>query len=195
MSIVQISKVQTRRGLQQDLPTLSSGELGWSIDSHKLYIGNGTLAEGAPTEGRTEVLTEYSILDFTQGFSANLSQLEANVRLLQVNVSVINSQITALLSGIVNSNVAVLPATSFGTIRGILGNNAVITYTLNQGNVQRSGQIRYAYRNSVVGYDEEYSQNAATDVAFTITSANSTYVNLNYSTISSTTVLYRIQSN
>ena len=62
MPVVQISKIQARRGLQQDLPQLSSAELGWSVDKRKLYIGNGTLAEGAPAEGVTEVLTEHSDL-------------------------------------------------------------------------------------------------------------------------------------
>ena len=60
MAIVSISRIQHRRGLQEDLPTLSSAELGWSIDQQKLYIGNGTIGEGAPKLGNTEILTEYS---------------------------------------------------------------------------------------------------------------------------------------
>jgi hypothetical protein len=60
VAIVQISKIQHRRGLQQDLPQLASAELGWSVDQRRLFIGNGTLTEGAPTEGVTEILTEYS---------------------------------------------------------------------------------------------------------------------------------------
>lgn len=60
MAIVQISQIQLRRGLQQDLPQLASAEMGWSVDTRRLFIGNGTLAEGAPTEGLTEVLTEHS---------------------------------------------------------------------------------------------------------------------------------------
>ena len=64
MAILQISRIQVRRGLQQDLPQLASGEFGWSIDKRKLYIGNGTLDEGAPTVGITEILTQYS--NFTE---------------------------------------------------------------------------------------------------------------------------------
>lgn len=60
MAIVQISQIQLRRGLQQDLPQLASAEMGWSVDTRRLFIGNGTLAEGAPIEGVTEVLTERS---------------------------------------------------------------------------------------------------------------------------------------
>ena len=62
MAIVQISRIQIRRGLQQDLPQLASAEMGWSIDSQRLYIGNGTFTEGAPTQGVTEILTQHSNL-------------------------------------------------------------------------------------------------------------------------------------
>ena len=62
MAIVQISRIQHRKGLQQDLPQLASAELGWSIDTRQLYIGNGTISEGAPAEGVTEILTQYTDL-------------------------------------------------------------------------------------------------------------------------------------
>jgi hypothetical protein len=60
MAIIQISRIQHRRGLQENLPQLASAEFGWAFDSRKLYIGNGTLDEGAPSIGVTEVLTEHS---------------------------------------------------------------------------------------------------------------------------------------
>lgn len=63
MAVVQISKVQVRRGLQQDLPQLSSGEFGWSIDTQRLFIGNGGAGEGAPEEGITELLTLKRLVD------------------------------------------------------------------------------------------------------------------------------------
>lgn len=62
MAVTQISRIQHRRGLEQDLPTLAGAELGWSVDTRKLYIGNGNLDEGAPTLGVTEILTQYSDL-------------------------------------------------------------------------------------------------------------------------------------
>lgn len=65
MAIVQISRIQHRRGLQQDLPQLASAELGWSIDERRLYIGNGTTEEGAPVEGVTEIVTAPNLLDLT----------------------------------------------------------------------------------------------------------------------------------
>ena len=57
MAIVQISRIQNRRGVFSDLPQLASGELGWSIDTGQLFIGNGTIAEGASSVGNTEILT------------------------------------------------------------------------------------------------------------------------------------------
>jgi len=60
MAVVQISRIQHRRGLQENFPQLASAELGWSVDKRRLFIGNGTVEEGAPTTGVTEILTEYS---------------------------------------------------------------------------------------------------------------------------------------
>lgn len=60
MAIIQISRIQHRRGLQENLPQLASAEFGWAFDSRKLYIGNGTIDEGAPSVGVTEILTEHS---------------------------------------------------------------------------------------------------------------------------------------
>lgn len=62
MAIVQISRITQRKGLAENLPQLAGAELGWAIDDRRLFIGNGTLAEGAPTVGNTEILTEYSDL-------------------------------------------------------------------------------------------------------------------------------------
>lgn len=65
MAIVQISRVQVRRGRKNSgtsVPQLASGELGWAIDARELYIGNGSVAEGAPTVGNTKILTEHDDL-------------------------------------------------------------------------------------------------------------------------------------
>lgn len=69
MAVIQISKIQVRRGLQENLPQLASAELGWSIDERRLFIGNGTLGEGAPSSGNTELLTEYTdIMSIIQSY-------------------------------------------------------------------------------------------------------------------------------
>ena len=58
MAIVQISRIQHRRGVKSLLPQLAAGELGWAVDTQELYIGNGTVAEGAPETGNTKIITE-----------------------------------------------------------------------------------------------------------------------------------------
>jgi hypothetical protein len=73
MAIVQISQIKHRHGLQNDLPQLATAELGWSVDTRKLYIGNGTLGEGAPEIGNTEILTEYSNLSNYTVYSVAVS--------------------------------------------------------------------------------------------------------------------------
>jgi Pectate lyase superfamily protein len=60
VAIVQISQITNRKGLAADLPQLAGAELGWSTDTRQLWIGNGTLADGAPVIGNTEILTEFS---------------------------------------------------------------------------------------------------------------------------------------
>src|SRR6056300_810949 len=60
MAVVQISRIQHRQGLNENLPQLAGGEFGWSLDTRQLYIGNGTTANGAPVIGNTEILTEFS---------------------------------------------------------------------------------------------------------------------------------------
>ena len=57
MAVVQISRIQHRRGLFTDLPQLAAGELGFAIDEQRLFIGNGPVSEGAPAVGNTEILT------------------------------------------------------------------------------------------------------------------------------------------
>jgi hypothetical protein len=66
MAVIQISRMQIRRGqtAQTNFPQLSSGEFGWSIDQQQLFIGNGSVAEGAPAIGNTEIITERNISNF-----------------------------------------------------------------------------------------------------------------------------------
>jgi hypothetical protein len=61
MAVVQISRIQVRRGRINSgtgLPQLASGEMAWAIDSQELYIGNGAVSEGSPAVGNTKVLTQ-----------------------------------------------------------------------------------------------------------------------------------------
>lgn len=61
MAVYQISKIQIRRGLKESLPQLASGEMAWAIDTQELFIGNGSVSEGAPSVGYTKLLTNQDI--------------------------------------------------------------------------------------------------------------------------------------
>ncbi len=80
MAVIQISKIQIRRGLAtaEGLPQLASGEMGWAIDQQRLFIGNGSVAEGAPAVGNTEVLTEarmFELLSDTRFTATNYTYM------------------------------------------------------------------------------------------------------------------------
>jgi len=71
VAIVQISRITQRKGLTTDLPQpLAGAEFGWATDERRLFIGNGTIEDGAPVVGNTEVLTEFSdVLSFTAAYT------------------------------------------------------------------------------------------------------------------------------
>ncbi len=72
MAVVQISKIQVRRGQKNSnsgIPQLSSAEFAWAVDTQELFIGNGSVAEGAPYVGNTKILTEHdNILDLANSY-------------------------------------------------------------------------------------------------------------------------------
>lgn len=85
MAVVQISKIQIRRGLKNSntgVPQLSSAEFAWAVDSQELFIGNGSVSEGAPYVGNTKIITEHdNILALASGyqFAENNSAITASV--------------------------------------------------------------------------------------------------------------------
>ena len=65
MAVVQISRIQIRRGQKNvgsGIPQLAGGELGWAVDSQELYIGNGAVSEGSPAVGNSKIITEHDNL-------------------------------------------------------------------------------------------------------------------------------------
>jgi len=79
MAVIEVAKLQVRRGQEgiTGLPQLDSGEFGWAIDAQSLYIGNGSLAEGAPAVGNTRVLTEHDVNLFNLSTSTSYLQNDA----------------------------------------------------------------------------------------------------------------------
>lgn len=73
MAVVQISRIQVRRGQKNTgtgVPQLASGEFGWAVDARELFIGNGAVSEGSPQVGNTKVLTQYdNIFDLADAYT------------------------------------------------------------------------------------------------------------------------------
>ncbi len=101
MAVVQISKIQVRRGQKNStsgVPQLSSAEFAWAVDTQELFIGNGSVAEGAPYVGNTKILTEHdNILDLASSyqFAANDTAITLSVsRSLQSKIDEIQVSVT-----------------------------------------------------------------------------------------------------
>lgn len=160
MAVIQVSKIQVRSGLQQDLPALDTGEFGWSVDTQRLFIGKGTLAEGAPTTGVTEVMTEYS-----SGLLAlSIDQLNANVANVVANVTTIQNTIGNLSPRSVTladnqSSIANLAITveSSGA--------KSIDYRIVRGTTVRTGTIKATnYQGTSISFEDDYTETGSTGV-------------------------------
>ena len=86
MAVVQISKIQVRRGQKNSpsgVPQLSSAEFAWAVDSQELFIGNGSVAEGAPYVGNTKILTEHdNILDLAASYQFGSGTLPTDIKVV-----------------------------------------------------------------------------------------------------------------
>ena len=175
MAVIQVSQIQVRSGYQEDLPALSTGEFGWCVDTQRLFIGKGTLAEGAPQTGVTEILTEYSIGLINIGITA----LEANVANLAANVATLTSVVgnltprTVTLLNNTTANIAAITIQS--------ANSQIISYNITRNTAIRIGSIKVTNINGNVAFDDDYSETAVTGVTLSFGS-NANAAVLGYTT-------------
>lgn len=69
MAIIQISKIIHRVGVQDDIPQLDVGEIGFSTDTRQMFIGNDRVLHDELDDYNryhTEILTNQSSLDFAR---------------------------------------------------------------------------------------------------------------------------------
>lgn len=164
MAVTQISKIQIRRGLQENLPQLSSAEMGWSIDEQRLFIGNGTLSEGAPMTGVTEILTSqsmYSELALIESLEGNVANLSANITSIQSNIATIQSNLAIRTLTLSNN-------TTKGNI-GFTDISTLLEYSITRASATRFGFLKGAYLNGVPLLDDEYTESADVGVTFGFT--------------------------
>ena len=175
MAVLEVAKIQVRSGLQENLPALDTGEFGWCVDTQRLFIGKGTLAEGAPQTGVTEILTEYSIGLINVGLTA----LEANVANLSANVATL----TSIVGNLIPQTVSLLNNTT-ANIAGITvqsANSQIISYNITRNTAIRIGSIKVTNLSGNVVYDDDYSETAVTGVTLSFGSDSNAAV-LGYTT-------------
>ena len=196
MAVVQISRIQIRRGKINSgtgMPQLSSGEMAWAVDSQELYIGNGAVSEGSPGVGNTKILTindltsQDNILNLVQhiykssdttmstGTDANnpvarllQNKLDDHVNLLDfvLDSDILNDDYTAPLQRAIDQ--LFLNPNTKASADTVHGKQARVTLTLPPGIFKTSNTIYIPSFASIVGagLDKTFIQY---DPTFTIT--------------------------
>jgi hypothetical protein len=141
MAIVQISQIKHRRGTEENLPQLASAELGWSVDSQKLYIGNGSIEEGAPVIGNTRILTTDD-MPFANSEVFSAPTLNDN--------TVTTANIAALIFSISNPVIQ-------------------INYGIQRGTNFRMGTLKITQYENNLTYDDNYTETSDIGVNFSVT--------------------------
>lgn len=112
MAVVQISRIQIRRGQKNSgtgLPQLASGEMAWAVDTQELYIGNGSVAEGSPGVGNTKIITQKDLTSENNIFGLVQYVYKTDEELTVRN----NAPVTRTLQERLDDQVV---ATDFGTL-------------------------------------------------------------------------------
>lgn len=140
MAVVQISQIKHRRGVAENLPQLASAELGWAVDSQQLYIGNGTLSEGAPEIGNTRILTENDLpgIGVVTQASALTNDTSANAN--------------------IGGNLLFANTTP----------SVTVNYSIQRGDDYKTGQLKIAHFNTAVSYDDSFVETANIGVVLSV---------------------------
>ena len=195
MAVLEVAKIQVRSGLYEDLPALDTGEFGWCVDTQQLFIGKGTLAEGAPETGVTEIITEYTVASIINSFNG----LNANVANITAVTNAITSQIGNLVPVSVTlsnnqsslANIASLSIEPYGA--------RDLNYRIVMNSHVRSGTISVVQtQGNLITFSDDYVESGDTGVKLYFTGNASTQTAvLGYTTTSaspSRDLTYYLQS-
>lgn len=132
------AKVQVLSGLQEDLPLLDTGQMGFSIDTQKLWIGSGSYADGAPIVENIEILTQANLNNIIGVYTGNGNAIIVQTNTLTDNISI---PINTGVSTSANSS-------PIGTWE----------YNLTRSNSTRIGTFEFAVLNDItVDWTDSYS--------------------------------------
>jgi hypothetical protein len=185
MAVIQISKIQVRRGLSEELPQLASGELGWSIDERRLFIGNGTLIEGAPEIGNTEILTIYSPIGAAL---SNIAIIESEITVLQGNIANLEASIGFPITvNLENYNSVASSANITLTTPTSIIDYKISRSTSNASATSyRVGTLISTNLNGVVSYQDDYTETADTGIVLSVVGTSGNTANIYYTSTSAT---------
>jgi len=153
MAIVQISQITNRKGYQSNLPQLAGAEFGWSTDTRQLFIGNGTLEEGAPVIGNTEILTEFSDLSPVPITVTLADDTASPTTAFRLTAGAVVFSYTIVRAGVYQAGTV--------TIAGSAGFNDSSVSSATTGIVlsatYSNGQIDVQYTSTATGFDAQLS--------------------------------------
>lgn len=189
MAVVQISRIQMRRGQKNagsGLPQLASGEIGWAVDTQEMYIGNGAVSEGAPAVGNSKILTEHdNIFTFANTYTYKDVALQTGAsattpikRTLQAKLDdVVNAKDFGVLNDGSNVTVALQRAVNelFLNSSTKANSSSRVTLLLEPGEYTINGTIFIPPYTSIVGAGADKTViNASTNTAFKMVNSSST---------------------
>ena len=194
MAVLEVAKIQVRSGLYEDLPALDTGEFGWCVDTQQLFIGKGTLAEGAPETGVTEIITEYTTASIINSFNS----LNANVANITAIANAITSQIGNLIpvSVTLSNNQSTLANVTAVAIEAYGARD--LNYRIVMNTHVRSGTISVVQtQGNLITFSDDYVESGDTGVKLYFTGNASTQTAvLGYTSTAATTgnLTYYLQS-
>lgn len=189
MAVVQISRIQVRRGQKNagsGLPQLASGEIGWAVDTQEMYIGNGSVSEGSPAVGNSKILTEHdNIFTFANTYTYKDTALQTGAsattpikRTLQAKLdNVVNAQDFGVLNDGSDVTVALQRAVDqlFLNSATKANSSSRVTLHLDAGEYTISNIIFVPPYTSIVGAGMDKTViNASTNTAFKMVNSLST---------------------
>ena len=155
MAIVQVSQITNRKGLAENLPQLAGAELGWATDARRLYIGNGTLTDGAPVIGNTEILTEFSDIPVPPPTAVTLTDATASpATAIALSANAVVISYTVVRNGTYRAGTILVAASGagvqFNDNAEDLGPTGIAFSAIYSG-----GQTLIQYTSTATGYDAQ----------------------------------------
>lgn len=190
MATTQTSKIKVRQGDFSALPLLDSGEFGYALDEHRLFIGNLTVNIGTGDAATASFIVPHGLSTpttlsavFVDGIEINPSYYTiAGTTLTFSSPPANNAVITATFNSEVEikrhatlPNYVQLAASGTNAETGFSVdttsyNVVIMDYTLHTSNGVRVGQLRFATDTtaSTTSIDDNYTETAPVDIVFSV---------------------------